>query len=329
MEFTEIPHLRQKISRIGLGTWSMGGWMWGGSNEKESIATIHRALDLGINLIDTAPVYGFGLSEEIVGKALKLYGKRDGIIIATKVGLSWKNQNVYRDNRKETLLKEIEASLKRLQVDYIDLYQVHWPDLHTSISETAITMEYLLKTGKIRAIGVSNFSIEQMEEFQKSAPLHALQSPFNLFEREIEDKELGYCFKKKLATLGYGSLCRGLLSGEMRQDTSFKGDDLRKIDPKFQMPHYSHYLKCVQELQNWVHQKHGRSVLALAIRWALDKGINIALWGARKPEQLDEIKSALGWTLSAKEMQEIDQILHRTIPTPVSPQFMAPPLRNI
>ena len=133
MEFTHIPNLKTDVSRIGLGTWAIGGWMWGGTDEKNAISTIHYALDKGINLIDTAPVYGFGKSEEIVGKALKQYGKRERVVLATKVGLNWKNQQIFRDSSKERILKEIEDSLKRLQVDYIDLYQVHWPDPKTPL----------------------------------------------------------------------------------------------------------------------------------------------------------------------------------------------------
>ena len=150
MQFTHIPNLKKKVSRIGLGTWAIGGWMWGGSDEKNAIVTIHHALDKGINLIDTAPVYGFGKSEEIVGKALKLYGKRDQIVLATKVGLNWKDQQLFRDSSKERIKKEIEDSLKRLQVDYIDLYQVHWPDPKTPIAETAEALRYYLK--KVRSV---------------------------------------------------------------------------------------------------------------------------------------------------------------------------------
>ncbi len=328
MEFTHIPNINNKISRVGLGTWAIGGWMWGGTDEKDAIATIHRALDLGVNLIDTAPVYGFGVSEEIVGKALKQYGKRDKIIIATKVGLSWKNQKVYRDARKETVVKEIEASLKRLQVDFIDLYQLHWPDPLTPISETAQALKQLLKEGKIRAVGVSNFSIEQMDEFQKYSPLHSLQSPFNLFERNIEKKELAYCMQKSIATLGYGSLCRGLLSGKMEKTRQFKGDDLRKVDPKFQEPNYSAYLRCAKRLAEWAQQKYQKPLLALAFRWSLDKGINIGLWGARNPQQMEGIETIWGWKLKETDFIEIDQILKETIPSPIGPEFMAPPNRD-
>ncbi len=325
MEFTHIPNLKNNVSRIGLGTWSIGGWMWGGTDEKNAISTIHRALDNGINLIDTAPVYGFGTSEEIVGKALKQYGKREQIVIATKVGLDWKNQQPFRDSRKERIVKEIEDSLSRLQVEYIDLYQVHWPDPKTPIAETAEVLSQLLKEGKIRAIGVSNYSIEEMETFQKTAPLHAAQPPFNLFERNTEQTLLAYCKRKHISTLGYGSLCRGLLSGKMRADTQFKGDDLRKSDPKFQPPRFSQYLACVECLDQWAQKKYQRSVLSLAVRWVLDKGINIALWGARKPEQLDDIAAVWNWKLKPEDFKEIDDILNKMIPTPVGPEFMAPP----
>lgn len=328
MEFTQIANFQQKISRIGLGSWSIGGWMWGGTDEKTAIATIHQALDQGINLLDTAPVYGFGLSEEILGKALKQYGKRDQIVIATKLGLSWENQKIYRDCSRKTILKEIEGSLRRLQIDYIDIYQVHWPDPSIPIEETAETMNRLLAEGKIRAIGVSNYSVAQIEAFRKKAPLHAVQPPFNIFEREAEKTVLSFCLKNKIATLGYGSLCRGLLTGKMGKDTQFQGDDLRKVDPKFQEPRYSQYLKCVEKLQTLAQQKYKRPLLALAVRWCLDKGIHVALWGARKPEQLNGIQNVWGWKLNAQDFEEIDKIIAETISMPVGPEFMAPPLRR-
>ncbi len=328
MEFTQIPQLKQKISRVALGTWSIGGWMWGGQDDAESIATIHQALDLGINIIDTAPVYGFGLSEEIVGRALQLVGKRNEVVIATKAGISWKDGKVYRDTRKAVLEKELDDSLKRLQVDYIDLYQVHWPDSKTPVEETAQTMNSFLKAGKIRAIGVSNFSVDQMQQFAKIAPLNTLQSPFNLFEQAMEKDELAFCTKTKIATLGYGPLCRGLLSGAMQKERQFQGDDIRKVDPKFKEPRYSQYLQCTQRLQKWVEQKHKRSLLALAIRWVLDKEVNVALWGARKPNQLNGLDSVFGWNLTQQDFAEIDQIIQETVLDPIGPEFMMPPLRQ-
>lgn len=325
MEWTHIPPLGKKVSRIGLGTWAIGGWMWGGTDEQSAICTIHKALDLGITLIDTAPVYGFGTSEKIVGKALKQYGKRDQIVIATKVGLEWKSGQLSRNSSRQRIVKEIKDSLSRLQLDYIDLYQVHWPDAATSIEETASTLKELLDAGTIRAIGVSNFSSEQMDAFRKVAPLHSNQPPYNLFERSIENDILPYCLKHKIATLGYGSLCRGLLSGKLNKERRFVGDDLRKTDPKFQEPRFSAYLQCVDRLQEWVKRKHKRSILALAVRFALDKGISVALWGARKPEQLEGLEEIAGWKLSAQDFKEIDHILNSTIQAHIGPEFMAPP----
>jgi aryl-alcohol dehydrogenase-like predicted oxidoreductase len=329
MEFTTIPSIKNQVSRIGLGTWSIGGALWGGTDEGEAIATILKALDQGINFIDTAPAYGKGASEKIVGKALKKYGKRDQIVIATKVGLNQETENIFRDSRKKSILKEIDDSLSRLQVDYIDLYQVHWPDPQTPIAETAETLNQLLNQGKIRAIGVSNYSTEQMDEFRKSAPLHTSQPPFNLFEKEAEKTILAYCLKEDIGVIGYSALCRGLLSGKMSKKTKFEGDDLRKsMDPKFQEPHFSEYLKCIEALKAWAQEKHQRSIIALAVRWVIDKGVNVALWGARKPEQLDEMDHVLGWKLTPQDFNEIDKIIEENVKHPIGPQFMAPPERK-
>src|ERR1700726_474670 len=226
MEFVDIPGTSIRASRIALGTWAIGGWMWGGRNESDAIDAIHAALDRGINLIDTAPVYGFGRSEEIVGKALAIGGRRKRAFIASKVGLDWKDGKPFRNARKARIIEEAEDSLRRLQTDVIDLYQVHWPDPHTPIAEVADPKGQLQRAGKIRAIGVSNFSPAQMDEFRKVAPLHAAQPPYNLFERAIEQDVLPYCRDRDIAVLAYGSLCRGLLSGRMSPTTQFTGDDL-------------------------------------------------------------------------------------------------------
>ncbi|MFP4368378.1 MAG: aldo/keto reductase, partial [Candidatus Kapaibacterium sp.] len=184
MEYTDIKGVKEKQARIGLGTWAIGGWMWGGTDEKESIKTIHTALDKGINMIDTAPAYGFGKSEEITGKAIKEYGGREKIVLATKTALEWDdNENVKRNATKERIFKEIEDSLRRLQTDYIDIYQVHWPDPLVDVEETAEAMTALIDDGKILAAGVSNFSPKQMEKFKSVCPLSTNQPPYNLFER--------------------------------------------------------------------------------------------------------------------------------------------------
>jgi aryl-alcohol dehydrogenase-like predicted oxidoreductase len=312
-------------SRIGLGTWAMGGWMWGGTDEAQSIATIRSAIDRGVTLIDTAPVYGFGRSEEIIGKALE-GSLRQRITIATKVGLAWEDGAVYRDSRPVRIRKKIEDSLRRLRTDVIDLYQVHWPDLETPIAETARTLDDLRRDGKIRAIGISNFSPTQMSMFNADAQLDAVQPPYNLFEREIEADVLPYAFGAGLTVLSYGALCRGLLSGRMTADTKFNGDDLRNVDPKFQGKRYPQYLTAVGELKKLARERFGKSVLALAVRWVLDQGPTIALWGARRPGQLDPISDVEGWHIDAATKHEIDAILKRCIVDPVSPAFMAPPV---
>lgn len=313
-------------SRIGLGTWAIGGWMWGGTDEAQSIATIHSAVERGVTLIDTAPVYGFGRSEEIVGKALAEGGLREKVQIATKVGIGWRGGQLYRDSRPQRVQQEIEDSLKRLRTDVIDLYQVHWPDLETPIEDTARILEDLRRQGKIRAIGVSNYTPAQMDTFRAVAKLDAVQPPYNLFEREIEADVLPYVRNAGLTVLSYGALCRGLLSGRMTAETTFEGDDLRKVDPKFQGARFQQYLAAVEELKRLAQERFGKSVLALALRWVLDQGPTIALWGARRPGHLDPISEIDGWHMDAASKREIDAILQRCVKDPVSPEFMAPPV---
>ncbi|HEY6831002.1 MAG TPA: aldo/keto reductase [Pseudolabrys sp.] len=326
IETTQIPGTDLKPSRIGLGTWAIGGWMWGGSDDAESIRTIHAAIDRGITLIDTAPVYGFGHSEEVVGRALAQGGRRAKAVIATKVALEWKDGKPFRNASRGRILKEVDDSLRRLQTDVIDIYQVHWPDPNVPIEETAGALKDVMEAGKIRAIGVSNFSPAQMDKFRAVAPLHTNQPPYNLFEREIEKDVLAYCQKNNIMTLAYGALCRGLLAGKMSTSTTFSGDDLRRNDPKFQQPRFGQYLDAVAALDGFAATRYGKSVVHLAVRWILDKqGAGFALWGARRPDQLDPIDEVYDWTLDAAGMAEIDKILAQTVKDPVGPEFMAPP----
>lgn len=327
MEKIHIPALNMEASRICLGTWAIGGLMWGGSDEDESIETVLYALNHGINIIDTAPVYGFGIAENIVGKAVKQYGQRDKVIIATKVGLEWKEDKVYRNATPARIRKEIEESLTRLKTDYIDIYQIHWPDPLVPIEETANVMLALFNEGKIRAIGVSNYSVEEMETFKQVAPLHTSQPPYNLFEREIETTIFPYTEKNNILTLAYGALCRGLLTGKIKPYTLFPNDDIRKVDPKFKAPYFEEYIDAVSALIQYSQHEFGKSVLALAVRWILDRGNTIALWGARHPEQLQPIKEVMGWNLDDESMKRIDSILQANIKDPIGPEFMAPPTR--
>ena len=328
MERAEIPGTSIKVSPVAIGTWAIGGWMWGGTDEAESVATIRTAFEHGINIVDTAPVYGFGRSEEIVGKAIAEGGLRSDVLIATKAGLQWDGGRVSRNASRARILREVEDSLRRLRTDYIDVYQVHWPDPLVTIEETAEAMLTLFKQGKIRAIGVSNFSVIQMERFRQVSPLHVLQPPYNLFERGIEADLLPYCRKNKIATLGYGALCRGLLSGRMKAATVFDGDDLRRTDPKFLEPRFTQYVAAVQKLDHLAQQRFDKRVIHLAVRWMLDQGITTALWGARHPEQLQPVDEVTGWSIDTATMAEIDLILRETVTDPVGPEFMAPPARS-
>jgi aryl-alcohol dehydrogenase-like predicted oxidoreductase len=322
IEFVGIPETQLKVSRVALGTWAMGGWMWGGADDRESIATIHAALSQGINLIDTAPVYGFGVSEEIVGAALA--GVRTEAVIATKAGLEWRDGKIYRNASRSRIMREVDDSLRRLRTDYIDIYQVHWPDPLVPVEETAEAMRMLHEQGKIRAVGVSNFSVAQMERFRQVSPLHVLQSPFNLFERDIEAKILPYCQTNNIVTLGYGALCRGLLSGRMRPGTRFEGDDLRRVDPKFQPPRFAQYLDAVRQLDEFAQRRFQRRVIELAVRWVLDQGIDVALWGGRRPDQVQAALGVAGWSLDAANRKLVERIVNTAVTDPIGPEFMAP-----
>jgi aryl-alcohol dehydrogenase-like predicted oxidoreductase len=331
LEYINIDGTNIVSSRIALGTWAIGGWMWGGTDEKESIRTIHAAVDQGINSIDTAPIYGQGRSEEIVGEALHQHGRRESIILATKVGIDWTKGRIERNSTRERILQELEDSLRRLQTDYIDIYQVHWPDPLVPIEEVALTLRELHEQGKIRAIGVSNFSAEQIARFEAVAPLHTIQPPYNLFEREIERDVLPYALSRHITTLTYGALCRGLLSGAMNAGRQFAKDDMRKTsDPKFQQPHFAEYLDAANKLDTYARKHFGKRVIHLAVRWLLDQpGIGIALWGSRRPEQLAPINEVSGWSLTRGDFDAIDAILRESIRNPVGPEFMAPPARQI
>jgi aryl-alcohol dehydrogenase-like predicted oxidoreductase len=330
MEYVTMKGLNRDVSRIGLGTWSIGGFMWGGTDEQAALETILEALEHGITLLDTAPAYGLGRAEELVGRALAQYGKRQEVIIATKVGLEWRGEQVFRNSSKARIMKGIGDSLRRLKTDYIDIYQVHWPDPLVPIEETAAAMHQLYKQGKIRAIGVSNYSLEQMNVFQHVAPLHTAQPPYNLFERGVEKDVLPYCHSHGTSTVTYGSLCRGLLSGKMKLNSEFRGDDVRKIDPKFQQPRYAQYLQAVERLDRFAQENFGKRVPELAMRWTLDQPfVTVALWGARHPKQLTPISAINGWKLDTTALKAIDEIVHDSVTDPVGPEFMAPPDRRL
>lgn len=326
METITLHNSDLSCSRIALGTWALGGWLWGGNDPHDSLKTIQEAVEMGISAIDTAPVYGFGESERLVGQALKHAGLRRQVMLASKCALNWNDQGPYRDARRERIFQEVEDSLKRLKTDVIDLYQIHWPDPNRPVEEAAEAMSKLKQQGKIRAVGVSNFSAAEIRAFHAVCPLSTVQPPYNLFERGLEQEPLPVIQELGLDTLTYGALCRGLLSGKMRPHTRFEGDDLRNNDPKFKPPRYAQYLAAVEKLDQFARQRYGKRVLHLSLRWLLDQpGVTVALWGARRPEQIQPINEILGWHLDDEGKGEIDRILQETITDPIGPEFMAPP----
>jgi aryl-alcohol dehydrogenase-like predicted oxidoreductase len=327
MEYVTLAGTTLRASRIGLGTWAVGGLSWGGSDEAEAIRTIRTAVDRGISLVDTAPVYGFGRSEEILGNALAEGCERGRVILATKGGLRWSDRGaLFRDSSPASLRTDLTASLRRLRTDFVDVYQVHWPDPKTPIEETAHALQSFEREGKIRAIGVSNFTPRQMDEFRRIASIHSVQPPYNIFERAAEADVLPYCRANQLSVLAYGAICRGLLSGRMNPERRFSADDIRHADPKFHAPHYRRYLKAVERLDALARARYGKRVIHLALRWLLDQpGVSVALWGARRPEQLAPLADLFGWCTDENTRRDIDAILTAEIGAPIGAEFMAPP----
>jgi aryl-alcohol dehydrogenase-like predicted oxidoreductase len=314
-----------EVSPLVLGTWVTGGWAWGGSDEKESLAAILKSLELGINFIDTAPVYGFGKSEQIVGQAIRQWG-RETVVVATKCGLEWDDkQRIRRNSSPERISQEVDDSLKRLGVDCIDLYQIHWPDPATSFEDSMKTLLKVQEQGKIRYIGVSNFIRGQLERIMRHGEVYSLQPPFNMFEREAEKDALPFCLERGVATLAYGGLCRGLLTGKFKGNETFPRGDLRRADPKFKPDQFKKYVSAVDGIKP-IAASYGKSPAQFALRWALHQpGITCVIAGARTPRQAEDNAGATGWSIRPEDLRRVDEILSEKIQEPLSPEFMAPP----
>jgi aryl-alcohol dehydrogenase-like predicted oxidoreductase len=293
------------------------------------VATCLGALERGINLIDTAPIYGRGRSEEMIGKAMRVHGRREDFYIATKAGLEWNEQGVFANSTAERLRQEIEDSLRRLGTEYVDLYQVHWPDTLVPVEEVAGLLGEFMREGKARALGVSNFSVWQMKEFRTVSPLASNQPPYNLFERGIDSETLPWCAANNVAVLTWSTLCRSLLGGRVHRGMTFDAKDIRAVDPKFQEPRFSQYITAVEWLAEFARERYGKGVLELAARWVLDRpGVSVALWGARRPDQLDAVEGVLNRKLDAGAMKEIDRIVNETVTNPVGPEYLTPQVRE-
>ncbi|HEY6410208.1 MAG TPA: aldo/keto reductase [Ktedonobacteraceae bacterium] len=314
MQTRQLGNSDLHITPIGLGTWAIGGgnWEfgWGPQDDEASIATIHRALDLGINWIDTAAVYGLGHSEEIVAKALK--GRSDRPFVFTKCSLVWNDQREVSNSLKEQSLRhEVESSLWRLQTDTIDLYQIHWPNPAPDIEEGWSTLAKLKDEGKVRYIGVSNFTVEQMQRAQKIAPITSLQPSYSLIDPAIEHDVLPYCQEQHIGVIVYSPMMSGLLTGKMTQErvASFPKDDWRKRDAEFQEPRLSRNLKLANLLQE-IGYPYNRGTGEVAIAWTLrHPAVTGAIVGARRPEQVDGLIGAAEFRLSEAELDQIEKFL--------------------
>ncbi len=301
------------LTAVGLGTWAIGGpWQfgWGPQDDNEAVTAILKAIDLGVNWIDTAPIYGCGHSEELVGKAIRQIKHKP--IVATKCSLLW---NEKREKigclKAESIRRECEDSLKRLGIDAIDLYQMHWPDPQKDIEEGWEEMARLQKQGKVRHIGVCNFNTEQLDRIRKIAPVTSLQPPYSMIRRDIEKELLGYCAKHNIGVVAYSPMQRGMLTGKFNKEylATLAPDDHRLRMPEFTEPQFSANIDLVEKLKP-IAAKAGRTVAQLAIAWVLRRQeVTAAIVGARKPSQIAETAPAADWNLTKNDVAEIEKLL--------------------
>jgi len=301
-----------QISEIGFGAWAIGGpWKfgWGSVDDNVSIDAIQKAIDLGVNWIDTAPVYGFGHSENVVARAIE--GRRKDILIATKCGLPFNERNrVIRNIRPESIRKEIEASLQRLGTEFIDLYQVHWPDNTTPVEEAWNTMVDLKTEGKVRYIGVSNFDIDMLIRCQAIHHIDSLQPPYNLLDRAVEKDLFPYCKKHGIGVIAYCPMHSGLLTGNFQLSKTSK-DDWRRKDSRFQEPELSRHHELVEEVK-LIARKYDKTAGQFSISWVLQNfAVTAAIVGARNSNQVLENVGGAGWRIKPDDMRKIDDTICR------------------
>lgn len=305
MQYRKLGSSGLMVSEIGYGGWAMGKWMWGDDVvDEESIAAVHRALELGINFFDTAAVYGEGHSERVLGKAL--VGRRDEVIIATKCGrICADDGSMCNDSRPASINAECEQSLRNLQTDFIDLYQVHWPDEKVPYEETMAALMKLREQGKIRHIGVSNFTVPMVERMMAAGELVSLQPPYSLLRRGIEAESLPFCRQHDLAVLAYSPMQRGLLTGKYGPGATFPDSDSRSRDPLFQGERLAQIAAAVEQMGQMA-AAHGRTAAQMAIAWVLHQpGLTVALCGAKRASHIEESAGAAEWKLSEGEAQAL------------------------
>ena len=307
MRYKKIPKTDMEVSAISLGTWAIGGRDWGKADDKESILTIQAAADLGINFIDTAPIYGRGHSEEVIGKAIK--GIRNKFYIATKCGIQPEGKSFTFNLKPEAITKELDDSLKRLGIDTIDIYQCHYPDPRTPIEDTLGQLLRFKKQGKIRYIGVSNFGLPLLKRASSITPLDTLQVQYSLLDRSIEKGVLSFCKEENIGIIAYGPLGGGILTGKYINPPRFpKGDARSFFYPYYKEPYWSKIQILIKEIENIV-QKKGKSLSEIALNWVIQqKDITVAIVGCRNYQQLKTNASAGSWELSLDELKRLKRI---------------------
>jgi aryl-alcohol dehydrogenase-like predicted oxidoreductase len=315
MKTRKLGYTDLHLTTIGLGTWAIGGgevaFGWGHQDDADSIAAIHRAIDLGLNWIDTAAVYGGGHSEEVVGQAIA--GRRDKVFIATKCGRFWNEaaKKMEPKLKAESIRREVEHSLRRLNIDVIDLYQIHWPQPDEDIEEAWGVVADLVKAGKVRYGGVSNFSVEQLKRIQPIHPVASLQPPYSMLRREVEDDVLAYCAANNIGVVAYSPMQAGLLTGKFSKEraASLPNNDWRSRNPHFQEPLLSATLAFVDKLRP-IAERNGKTLAQLAIAWVLRRSeVTSAIVGARRVSQIEETAPAGDWNLSVEDIAEIEALL--------------------
>jgi aryl-alcohol dehydrogenase-like predicted oxidoreductase len=300
-----------QVAPIAFGTWQLGG-EWGEFDQQQAIAAIRQARELGVTLFDTAQGYGFGASEQLLGRALRddLDKRRDEVAIATKGGLRMTDDGLVRDASPSFLRRGVEDSLRSLGVDYIDIYQVHWPDPNVPFAETAAALEDLVHEGKVRHIGVSNYAAAQLAEFARTRPVETLQPPYHLFRRDAEAEVLPYAREHDLGVLVYGPLAHGLLTGSMDEHTTFAADDWRSQSSVFEGEAFRRNLETVRELERFAADELGTSVAQLAVAWTLaNPAVHVAIVGARSPRHIEESVGAAELRLGEGDLEQIDRIM--------------------
>lgn len=323
MLYRQLGKSDLNVSAVAMGTWAIGGMWWGGTDEQDAIAAINAGLDAGISIIDTAPMYGYGLSEEIVGKAIA--GRsRDEIVLATKCGLDWDTGEgeffftlpegpVHKNLRPDNIRREVELSLKRLGTDYLDLYQTHWQDTTTPIADSMGALLELQQQGKIRAIGVSNATTEQMDEYLAVGRIDSTQPRYHMLDREIEADYLPYCLKHSIGVLSYSSLNLGLLTGTISPDRVFPESDQRSKNPLFKPEKIAQVNEMLEQFAPF-REKYNLTQTQLAIAWTISRpGVTVALVGVRNAAQAVDIAPGGGAAIDADDLAAMDQILETSL----------------